>query len=46
MVKIRDLFPEDLPLLSLPIRFQMGNDFDQYLLNKLENIFKQQSAIV
>jgi tetraacyldisaccharide 4'-kinase len=37
MVKIRDLFPWDFPLLTLPIRFKMDNDFDQYLFNKLES---------
>ena len=37
MVKIRGLFPRDFPLLTLPIRFQMDNDFDQFLLNKLES---------
>jgi len=36
LVKIRNLFPQDFPLLSFPIQLQMGEDFDQYLLNKLE----------
>ena len=37
MVKIRDLFPRDFPLLTLPIRFQMGDDFEEFLLTKLGN---------
>ena len=37
LVKIRDLFPQDFPLLTFPIHLQMGEDFDQYLLDKLKN---------
>ena len=38
LVKIRDLFPPgDLPLLTLSVRFQMGNDFDQFVVRKLES---------
>ncbi len=42
MVKIRDLLPQDFPLLTLPIRFQMSNDFDQYLFDALKNFKKNQ----
>jgi len=37
LVKIRDLFPQDFPLLTFPIHLQMGEDFDQYLFNKIWN---------
>jgi len=40
MVKIRDIIPHDFPLLTLPIRFQMNKDFDEYLLKKLESFKK------
>jgi len=36
LVKIRDLFPPgDLPLLALSVRFQMGNDFDKFVIRKM-----------
>ncbi|MFC1844507.1 tetraacyldisaccharide 4'-kinase [Thermodesulfobacteriota bacterium] len=38
LVKIRDLIPPgDLPLLTLSVRFQMGNDFDEFIVRKLES---------
>ena len=37
LVKIRNIFPQDFPLLTLRIRFQMDKDFDQYLLKSLES---------
>ena len=36
LVKIRNIFPQDFPLLTLRIRFQMDKDFDRYLLKNLE----------
>jgi tetraacyldisaccharide 4'-kinase len=39
LVKIRDLISDEgLPLLTLPIRLQMGKDFEQYLLDSLDNL--------
>ena len=37
LVKIRNLFPQNFPLLTFPIHLQMGRDFDQYLLGKIGN---------
>jgi tetraacyldisaccharide-1-P 4'-kinase len=37
LVKVRDFFPQDFPLLTLPLRFRLGNDFDRFLLKKLES---------
>ena len=37
LVKIRDLFPRDFPLLTLSVRLEMDNAFDRFLLNNLEN---------
>jgi tetraacyldisaccharide 4'-kinase len=34
LVKVRDLVSSDMPLLTMPIRFKIGTDFDQYLLER------------
>ena len=36
LVKIRDRFQPELPLLTLPVRLKMNSDFDLYLRRKLE----------
>lgn len=36
LVKIRDRFEPDMPLLVLPVRLEMNSDFDRFLLGKLE----------
>ena len=38
LVKIRDFFPpRELPLLTLSVRLQMGNEFDEFIIRKLES---------
>ena len=38
LVKVRDVFPPgDLPLLTLSVRLQMGNDFNEFVVKKLES---------
>ena len=43
LVKVRDLFPQDFPLLTLPVRLLMEKNFDQFLKERL-NGFQAASA--
>jgi tetraacyldisaccharide 4'-kinase len=40
LVKLRNLYTGDLPLLALPIQLTMEPEFDRYLLNRIDSLSK------
>lgn len=39
LVKLRDLYIQDLPLLALPLQLKMEHEFDRYLLDMIGKLF-------
>jgi len=38
LVKLRNIFPPEFPLLVLPVKLQLGEDFDRFLINHIAKV--------